>query len=120
MHRGLPCSNEKLEFATLHEVVPQDPLPRGGSDGGGRPILRGGGVGNYYVWKFAADLSVQVRRTQDAEAGGGSMICGYRCRRHGVIDVHGHEELGKCRSSAWGERIGEARSQHATHGRGRF
>jgi hypothetical protein len=36
--------------------------------------LRGGGVGNYYVWKFAADLSVQVRRTQDAEAGGESMI----------------------------------------------
>jgi hypothetical protein len=26
MHRGLPCSKEKLESAMLHEVVPEAPL----------------------------------------------------------------------------------------------
>jgi hypothetical protein len=26
MHQGLPCSKETLEYAMLHEVVPQAPL----------------------------------------------------------------------------------------------
>jgi hypothetical protein len=26
MHRGLPCSREKLEFPKLHEIVPQTTL----------------------------------------------------------------------------------------------
>jgi hypothetical protein len=36
MHRGLPCSKEKLESVKLHDVVPHDPLQRLPHKKGGR------------------------------------------------------------------------------------